>query len=412
MYVPRLLSAAFRNAATQFPAVLVTGPRQSGKTTFLRREAGATRAYVSFDDPLERAFAADDPNGFLDRFAAGGVILDEIQYVPGLLPYLKLRIDERRREAGRWLLTGSQQFGLMSNISESLAGRVAILDLLPFSLLERPPANERALAATAWSGGYPEPALFPEKRDLWMRSYLQMYVERDIRQLRNITNLRQFEAFIMVCAARHAQELNAAGIARAVGVTQPTARAWLSALEAAHVVRLAPPFHRNLGKRVIKSPKLYFLDSGLLCTLTRQPSAEAALAGAMGGPIFEGLVFSEAVKAFAAAGRAPDLYHWRSHDGLEVDLVIGLAGRLVPIEVKLTGTPVARHGEPLRRFRELAGSDAAEEALLVCRARTPREMPGGILALPWHEFPRWMWRRLTTDPQPGAGPGRGGGRAR
>lgn len=396
MYLPRLLGETLAHALETFPAVLVTGPRQSGKTTFLKREFGAGAGYVTFDDPLEREFARSDPRAFLDRFGDGPAILDEVQYVPELFPYLKMRIDDQRRRYGRWLLTGSQQFGLTAGVSESLAGRIAILELLPFSLLETAEARPADLPATVWNGSYPEPALYPEKRDLWISSYLRTYVERDVRQLHNVRDLRTFETFVALCAARHGQEVKMAALSRQVGISQPTVKAWLGVLEAAYLILLLPPYFDNFGKRVIRSPKLYLHDSALACALTRQPSAEAALAGAMGNALFEGLVVSEAFKVFALRGRRPDLFFWRSHDGLEVDLLLRLGNRLVPVEIKLTSTPNPRHFRPLERFRELAGDRAAGEGLLVCRVPEARSLPWGNLALPWQAFPAWLDEHLPA----------------
>jgi predicted AAA+ superfamily ATPase len=392
-YVPRALAAALSGALEQFPSVLVTGPRQSGKTTFLLQEFGGGARYVSLDDPLERSVAASDPNAFLDRFPDRRVILDEIQYAPDLLPHLKVRIDRDRRRHGRWLLTGSQQFQLMANVGESLAGRIALLDLLPFSLLELPGAGE-TLASLLWTGSYPEPALEPGKRDLWISSYIQTYVERDVRQLLKVQDLRTFEMVLGLCAARHGQELNMADLARSAGISQPTVKTWINLLEAAYVIRLLPPYFENFGKRIVRSPKLYFLDSALVSVLTRQPAAEAALAGAMGGALFEGLVVSEAYKVFAIAGKRPDLFFWRSHGGLEVDLVLMLPAGLVPVEIKLTATPTLRHAEALGRFKELAGSRAAGPGLLVCNIAEPVQLPGENLALPWRQFPGWLRQRL------------------
>lgn len=392
MYVPRALAPALNGALAQFPAVLVTGPRQSGKTTFLLREFGEGARYLSLDDPLERDFARSDPNGFLDRFPEERILLDEIQYAPDLLPSIKLRIDRDRRTSGRWLLTGSQQFQLMANVSESLAGRVALLELLPFSLLER--QDRPDLASLLWNGSYPEPALFPGKRDLWISSYIQTYVERDVRQLSNVQDLRTFETVLALCAARHGQELNAADLARSAGISQPTIKNWVSLLEAAYIVRLLSPYFENFGKRVVKSPKLYFLDPALVSALTRQPGPEAALAGAMGGALFEGWVLSEAFKVHALQGRRADVFFWRSHDGLEVDLVLRLAGRLVPVEIKLTATPTVHHVDPLNRFRALAGEQAAP-GLVVCRIPEARDLPAGHRALPWQQFPRWLAERLA-----------------
>jgi predicted AAA+ superfamily ATPase len=375
-----------------FPSVLVTGPRQSGKTTFLHHELAEETPYVSFDDPLERDFARQDPNGFLDRFSEGRVILDEIQYVPELFEYLKIRIDRERHRNGRFVLTGSQRFQLMANVSESLAGRIAILELYPFALPELP--QEPPLASLLWNGTYPEPALQPQKRDLWVSSYLQTYVERDVRQLHNIQDLRSFETFVSLCAARHAQTLNMASLARDAGVSQPTVKTWLGVLEASYLIYLLQPYFENFGKRLVRSPKLYLLDPALVTALTRQPGAEAALAGAMGGALFEGLVVAEAAKTFAHLGMRPDLYFWRSRDGLEVDLVLRLGGRLVPVEIKRTATPSARHAAPLSGFLEMAGGAAGEGGVLVCRIPEPRPLPGSHLALPWQRFSAWLREKL------------------
>jgi predicted AAA+ superfamily ATPase len=350
--------------------------------------------YLTFDDPLTREFATTDPNGFLSQAAPRPMILDEIQYVPELLPYLKMRIDKARRAVGRWLLTGSQQFALMKNVSESLAGRIALLELLPLSLLEQPRV-QITLEEWLWSGGYPEPALYANHRDLWMSSYIQTYVERDIRLLQNVQDLRTFETFLALCAGSHGQIFNKARLARACGVSEPTLKTWGSLLEASYIVFLLQPYYKNYGKRLTKTPKLYFLDSGLVCTLTRQPSSQAALAGAMAGAFFEGIVVSEAVKAFTIAGKRPDLFFWRSHDGLEVDLIIQIGARFLPVEIKLTATPTLKHFEPLNRFRELAGADAADVGILVCRAEQQTRLPNNNLILPWRAFPSWLQKQLA-----------------
>lgn len=391
MYVQRRLASTLRKALAGFPAILVTGPRQSGKTTFLKHEAGAAD-YVSFDDPLERDFATVDPSGFLDRFADRPVILDEIQYVPSLLPHLKLRIDAEPGQCGRWLLTGSQQFNLMRDVGESLAGRVAILELPPFSHNEFRAAD---LDATLWNGAYPTPALYPERRDLWLRSYVSTYIERDVRQIRNIPDLRTFSQFLGLAAARHGQEFHPADLARELGVSQPTVKSWSGVLEASYLAHLLPPWFRNYGKRVVKSPKLYFFDSALICLLTRQPDAPAALAGPMAGALLEGWVVTETAKAFMALGRKPDIYYWRSHDGLEVDLLIVIDGKLQPVEIKLTATPTAGHVEPLTRFIAAAGDEASSRGILVCRTEKQQPLPHGHLAVPWHAFPAWLQEHIA-----------------
>lgn len=393
-YLPRLLRPALDLALESFPAVLITGPRQSGKTTFLREELGADAGYVTFDDPLQREYVRQDPNGFLNRFGEGRVLLDEVQYVPELFQYLKMRIDRDRRTTGRWLLTGSQQFGLMARVTESLAGRIGILELLPFGLTEIPPDERLDVAKEIWLGGYPEPRLHPRARDLWMSSYVQTYVERDVRQLQNVQDLSAFETFLALCAARHGQILNMASISREAGISQPTVKSWLGALRAGYLVYLLQPYFESFGKRVVKSPKLYLLDSGLACHLTRQPAAEAALAGAMGGALFEGWVVSETLKALAFEGMDREVYYWRSNDGLEVDLLLRAGGRLTPVEIKLTATPTARHVRPLQRFLEVAGDYGADDGVLVCRVAERTALPHGHTALPWWEYPQWLRERL------------------
>lgn len=394
MYIKRQLSDTLKKAIAQFPAVLVTGPRQAGKTTLLQNEVGEGFAYITFDDPVERSFALNDPNGFLDRFGDRTVILDEVQYVPELLPSLKLRIDKERKRNGRWLLTGSQHFHLMRNVEESLAGRVAILDLLPFSIQEQYGRIPLTLESVIWNGCYPELALHPEKRDLWLRSYMQTYVERDARQLQNIRDIRAFEHFVAMACALHAREFNSADFSRQTGITLPTAKAWAGILEASYLAHILPPYFNTFGKRVTKAPKLYMTDPAIACYLTRQPNGEAALAGAMGPALFEGLIVIEAVKAFNNAGQKPALWYWRSHDGLELNLIMQSGGKIVPIEIKLTTTPGTQHLQGMKRLRKLAGEDFCEPGIIVCRVSQEQPMANGITALPWWEFPAWIAGRL------------------
>ena len=395
MYIPRLLSSTLEKALKLFPAVLVTGPRQAGKTTFLMHECGEKSAYVSFDDPLERSFALSDPNGFLDRFGERSVILDEVQYVPEILPFLKMRIDRDRKKAGKWLLTGSQQFQLMKNVSESLAGRVVILELLPFSLLENNQKGPDWLETVIWNGAYPEPSLSHDKRDLWTRSYIQTYIERDVRQLQNVKDLRTFELFMGLSAATHGQMFNTATLSRQCGVSLPTVKAWAGVLEASYLCLFLSPYFKNYGKRLVKTPKLYFIDPALVCALTRQPDGKSALSGAMGGAIFEGLIVSETLKVFSMKGQRADIFFWRSHDGLEVDLIVQIDKKMVPVEIKLTATPTLKHIEPLNKFKALAGREAAETGVLVCRINKSMALPSNNLAIPWNDFPAWLFSKLT-----------------
>jgi len=395
MYIKRTISRVLLQACRQFSAVLVTGPRQSGKTTLLQEELGPRGyAFVSFDDPVVREFAQEDPNGFLDGFKDKALVLDEVQYVPQLFSYLKVRIDADRARHGRFILTGSQQFQMMKNVSDSLAGRVAVLELLPFALEELSDRVAPTAAEQIWRGGYPPVVLNPEARELWLRSYLSTYLERDVRQLQNIRDLAQFQSFLTLCAAAHGQEINLARLSRECGISQPAARQWIGVLTASYIVQLMPPYHNNLGKRVIKSPKLYFLDSALAAELTRQPSADALWTGPMGGAFFEGWVVTETIKfQKARAGRA-DIYFWRSHDGLEVDLIIESGGRIHAIEIKQTATPSSHHTATLRRFRDLAGSSAIKSLVLVCNVRESMRLADRVEAIPWHAWPHWMQENL------------------
>jgi hypothetical protein len=380
-------------ALEQFPAVLVTGPRQSGKSTFLQHELPEA-PYITFDDPLNREFALGDPNGFLDQFQGRRVVLDEIQYVPEILPHVKIRID-RNRAPGTWLMTGSQQFHFMQNIGETLAGRIAILELLPLSLAETA-AGRRPLEHILWTGLFPEPACFPEKRDLWLKSYVQTYLERDVRQLDAVRSFRAFETFVSLCAARHAQEFHPAALARECGVSQPTVRAWGKVLETGFTVVMLPPFFKNFGKRLIKTPKVYFTDSALASYLTRQPGPEAALGGSMGGALFEGLIVSEAWKVFCNRGKEPAAYFWRSQAGMEVDLILQVQGKFWPVEIKLTATPAAGHLTSLNKFKKLAGKDFADSGVIVCRVAKRRPLPDNNFALPWQEFGDWLDKMISS----------------
>lgn len=386
MFLPRLLSTVVAETVSDFPAVVLTGPRQSGKTTLLRTSQPEA-AYVSFDDPLQQAFAREDPRGLLSGLGDRPAILDEVQHVPELLPYLKLAIDADRGRTGRFLLTGSQQFPLMAGVTESLAGRVALLELLPLSWPElQARGADWTLAEVLWRGGYPEPALHTRRRDLWVRAYLATYLERDVRQLANVTNLRAFGQLLALAAARHGAELNRADLARDCGVSQPTVHAWMGVMEASYVLTLLPPYLENLGKRVVRSPKVYFTDSALVCELTRQPGAEAALAGALGGLLLEGWVVNEARKAFTHRGLRPAIWFWRSNDGLEVDLMLEAGGRVHLVEVKSTATPTERHSAPLQRLGGLLGERVGER-LVVCRVEAETRLPGGAVAIPWSAFP-------------------------
>lgn len=403
------MASTARRAARTFPAVLITGARQSGKTTLLRHEFGETHAYLSLERPDIRARALADPVGFL-RDNPTPVILDEIQYVPQLLHYVKDRIDEDRKP-GNWLMTGSQSFALMRGVSQTLAGRVAVLTLEPLSTEEVQTASrpsdfrallDRVFAADSGApavrrrrhrdvdladwllrGGYPEPRLQSKiDRQIWFGSYVQTYLERDIRDLRQVGDLALFSRFLFLVATRTGNLLNLAELGREAGVSGPTARQWLSLLEASQIVHLVRPFHRNLGKRIRKSPKLYLLDPGLATFLLGLHSREAVLQGPSAGALVETAVVSEWVKACRNRGEQPGLYYWRSSAGHEVDLIIEHDGGFYGLEVKATATPTPHHAENLARWLDLAGRSA--RGVLACRVDRPMALRSGIRAVPWH----------------------------
>ena len=356
-YVPRSLEPTLRRAAREFPVVVLTGPRQSGKTTLLQRGFGGRSAYVSLEPPDVRAAAEADPRGFLAAHPPP-VILDEIQYAPGLLPYVKERVDANRSRRGQFLLTGSQNLAMSAAVTESLAGRAAVLRLLPLTWREiaGDPARklpwERPRAAPgpatrgldAWPafvrGTYPELAAHPRRDSgLWHASYVQTYLERDVRSLRQVGDLVEFQRFLRAVAARSAQLLDLSDLARELGVAVNTAKAWLSVLEATYQVFLLRPFHANVGKRLVKTPKVYLADVGLLCYLTGIRSAREAREGPLAGPIFETAVVTEVVRTLTHRGVEPRVHFWRTSTGSEVDLLVEEGARLIPVEAKASATP-------------------------------------------------------------------------
>jgi predicted AAA+ superfamily ATPase len=382
-YLKRTLGATIRRALRTFPAVVVTGPRQSGKTTLLREEFGRRFRYTSLEDPDLRAISRSDPRGFLEKHAPP-VILDEIQHVPELLSYVKTAVDVDRRP-GRWILTGSQTFALMEGVTQSLAGRAAVLRLDGLSAAEIPVGRALSSAQEILRGGFPEPRLSAAlDLRLWMGSYLQTYLERDVRGLAQVGDLVSFETFLRLCAARTGQLLNLADLARDAAVSATTAKRWLSVLEASGLFLRLPPYARSATKRMVKSPKLFATDTGLAAFLTGHRDADVAWHGPMAGALFETLVVSEALKHFHGTGDTPALSFWRSSDGLEVDLVIETAGKLHGIEVKANATPVPQMAEPLLKWRRLLGQAAGRTAL-VCDAKERLPIAPRVEAVPWRQ---------------------------
>lgn len=336
----RHLAATLLRLAQGFPVVALTGPRQSGKTTLARQLFGEL-AYVSLEDPVERAFAQDDPRGFLARFQAGAVF-DEAQRWPDLFSHLQLLVDQERRP-GRFVLTGSQQFNLMAGVSQSLAGRVGLARLLPLAMAERTAQQLQSWDANdaIRTGGYPgllDPAVRPQD---WFASYVASYLERDVRQLIRVQDLSRFQRFLRLCAGRTGQLLNLSALATETGISQSTAGNWLAVLEASDVVFRLPPYFENFGKRLVKTPKLYLVDSGLACWLLGIHTTNALALHPLREALFETLVVGEVLKSRLNQGLAPELYFWRDNHGLEVDLLIAADNELQPIEVK-SGQTITR----------------------------------------------------------------------
>ena len=349
--------------ARGFPIVAFVGPRQSGKTTLACALFG-DRAYVSLEDPEEREYALHDPRGFLARFPEGAVI-DEAQRCPALFSYLQGLVDARGR-MGDFILTGSQQFGLRSGISQSLAGRVGLVQLLPFSLTELKEAGKlpESLDGALCQGGYPP--LFDREipPPLWFPNYVATYVERDVRQLLAVRDLDLFQRFVKLCAARTGQLLNLSALAADCGISQTAAREWLSVLETSYLVMRLPPYFRNFGKRLVKTPKLYFLDVGLAAWLLGIRDAETMNTHALRGALFETWAVSELVKQRFNAGQPAELYFWRDNVGHEVDVVFESRSKLQAIEIKSGATLVPDWLAAARKWSGFAGEEALPPCLV------------------------------------------------
>ena len=398
MHYTRTLSGVINRASGSFKVVMLTGMRQVGKTTLLKDLAGEDRVYLTFDDPRTLKTAKEDPYLLFETYKAR-LLIDEVQYAPEVFSHIKMLADASN-EFGLVWMTGSQQFLLMKGVSETLAGRMALIDLHGFSLYEKenmalqhqpfipsarpasilPRRNAAETFDIIWKGSFPQ--LFTQNDgdwELFYSSYVKTYIERDVRQLASVGDELAFYNFLRASAARTGQELNLSALAGDVGVTVNTAKAWISVLRASGVVYLLPPYSQNITRRIVKRPKLYFLDTGLAAYLTDWNTGAQLMAGAMSGAIFETFVFGEILKSYSHNGKGANLYYYRDSNKAEIDLLIAQGGKLHPVEVKKTASPDSRmvkNFEMLEKFGCSVGYGA-----LICLADRPFPLTRNAVAM-------------------------------
>jgi len=361
----------------QFKAVAVVGPPQSGKTTLVR-SVFSDKPYTTLESPDVRAFAQSDPRGFLAQYPHGAVF-DEAQRTPELFSYLQEVLDASDLR-GRFILTGSNNFLLQESISQSLAGRIAYQDLLPFTLTELPTATFTNADEWILQGGYPPLYDHHHSRDTWFANYIRTYVERDVRLIRNITDLAAFERFLRLCAARTGQLLNMSNLATETGVDSKTIAGWIAVLESSFVIHMLRPHHVNLNKRVVKMPKLYFVDTGLACALLGIRDANTLALHPFRGALFENMVVSELRKQAWHHGAPVEFHFWRDSKGLEVDLLLENAGKLTPIEIKSGRTIQTDFFSALGQWNQMTGNTGG---ILVYGGDQSQQRSNGISVLPW-----------------------------
>lgn len=368
--------------AKQFKAVAIVGPRQSGKTT-LARSVFNYKPYVSLENPDIRRFALEDPRGFLEQYK-DGAIFDEAQRVPELFSYLQQILDESSQK-GQFILTGSNNFLLQENISQSLAGRIGYLYLLPFSAEEATKASQKAFSVeeALFYGGYPpifDNDIPPEK---WLPNYISTYIERDVRQIKNISNLNLFERFLKLCAGRIGQLLNMNSLAIEAGVDSKTIASWLSVLESSFIIQLLKPHHQNFNKRLVKMPKLYFCDTGLACSLLGITKASQLTLHPLKGSLFENYVIEELIKDRYNKNIPFDLYFWRDNTGNEMDIVIDKGTSLYPIEIKAGKTVTTDYFKNIQFWAKMTGTS---EGSVIYAGDTLQKRSNGINVVPWNNL--------------------------
>jgi len=368
--IERQIAPVLAAALRRFPAVVVTGPRRAGKTTLLRMAAPKAQ-YVLLEDPDIQDRVRRDPRAFIEGLRPP-VIFDEVQNTPQLLDYVRTLVDAHPRKMGQWLFAGSQEAPLMQGITESMAGRAAILQLMPFSMTETAKADPLL-------GGFPEVVLRPRGRELWFASYLQTYIERDVRLIANVRDLPTFRRFLSLLASRHGQMLNRSDLAAPLGVSVPTISEWVRILEITGQVIVVPPYFENFGKRLVKSPKVYWGDAGLACHLLGIQTQAELERSPFWGAIFEGFVAAEILKSQVNRGQRKELYYFRDQQGLEIDFVVPRPNACFwLVEAKASKTVEARMAAPMLALAGVAGKRATRGVVVYRRSRTGREF--GALA--------------------------------
>ncbi|HMH22533.1 MAG TPA: ATP-binding protein [Puia sp.] len=370
-----------RKLATQFKAIALTGPRQSGKST-LAKTAFPEKKYISLENPDIRESALNDTRGFLHNFP-NGAIIDEAQRVPELFSYLQQVLDESDAK-GLFILTGSNNFLMLENISQSLAGRIGYLELLPFSYseIQKIPGQELNLNQMIFSGGYPSITFDGIAPEFWFPSYIRTYIERDVRQIKNITNLNLFQKLLYLCAGRTGQQLNLNNLAIECGVDHKTIGAWIGILQASYVIHLLPPFYNNFSKRIIKSPKLYFYDTGLACALLGINSPAQLNIHSSRGALFENYIINEFIKTRFNKGRRSNLFYWRDVSGHEIDIVVDHGSYATGIELKSGMTVVPDFFKGLTFWQSLT---KYEKCYVIYGGEDNQIRSNGIEVIPWNK---------------------------
>ena len=381
---PRIAEKLLRTFSREFRAVAVVGPRQSGKTTLVKK-VFPKKPYVSLEDPDIRFLASNDPRTFLSRYK-NGAIIDEAQRVPELFNYMQGMLDQSGKD-GLFILTGSNNFLLQQTISQSLAGRIGYIDLYPLCYQEILQFNEKDLTAEEliFQGCYPEIFDKNRKPSLWYPAYIRTYIERDVKQIRNIENTLLFNRFLQLCAGRTGQQLNISALSNETGVEMKTIQAWLSILQSSFIIYLLPPYHNNFNKRVVKTPKLYFVDTGLACSLLGIHKKSELDNSHFRGALFENYVISEMMKQKYNSGSNEGFYYWKENNGLEIDLLIDTGKKLIPHEIKASAT---YNDSLLKNLKNWERLTQADESILLYNGSLEFNFNDTIQVKNWKNYKR------------------------